>query len=267
MSGHDGALGALLRQRPVWAKNIILAGLRGSDAHGTKLPEDHPRHTDDIDTFGVAAHPTEWYLSLDGYSGNKRKLSWDTAGDRYDHLIHDLRKFFALLVKGNPNVHCWLWADPEDILFVSPAGRVVLDNRKAFLSAACFDALAGYARAQMHKMDRKKYAGYQGTKRKALVDELGYDVKHAAHCVRLLKMGMELAETGVMSTRRPPDEAAMLREIKAGDWPFRKTLRYTEHLFKQFRSMSEAGLPDDVDRDHINSLLVDVIRIANAEAS
>ena len=265
MNGREGAMGALMRQRPEWASTVILAGLRGSDAHGSKLPADHPRSTDDTDTFGVAVHPTEWYLGLEGYHGNRRKLSWDTAGAFYDHLIHDVRKFFALLEKGNPNVHCWLWADPEDIMFTSPAGRVILDNREAFLSRQCFAALAGYARSQMHRMDRKKYAGYQGSKRKALVDEFGYDVKHAAHCVRLLKMGLELAETGVMSTRRPPDEARTLQDIKIGGWPFRQTLRYIEDLFKRFRTAEgQSLLPEKVDRAFTNALLLSVIREANS---
>lgn len=257
---------ALRQERPEWASNIILAGLRGSDAHGTKLPEGHPRHTDDTDTFGVAVHPTDWYLGLGGYSQPKRKLSWDTAGEHYDHLVHDVRKFFHLLCKGNPNVHNWLWADASDIGHSTMAGRLILLNRGLFLSRHCFNALAGYAHAQMHKMERKKYAGYQGAKRKKLVDEIGYDVKHAAHCVRLLKMGLELAAEGRMSTRRPDDEAAMLRDIKAGEWSFRRTRLYTDDLFKRFREAEAAAdLPDEVDRDKVNGVLVQVIHMANRE--
>lgn len=257
------AVAALMRQRPEWASNVILAGIRGSDSHGTKLPSDHPRSTDDTDVFGVAVHPTEWYLGLGGYSSPKRKLSWDTAGEHYDHLIHDVRKFFSLLLKGNPNVHCWLWVEPEDVPHIEPAGQLILDNRELFLSRHCFNALAGYARAQMHKMDRKRYQGYQGAKRKELVRELGYDVKHAAHCVRLLKMGIELATTGRMSSRRPDAETVILMAIKAGDWSYRQTERLCENLWKRFRDAEAlSDLVEDPDYDRANALLVEVIRMA-----
>ncbi len=254
------AVGALMRQRPKWASNVILAGIRGSDAHGTKLPEGHPRATDDTDVFGVTVQPIDWYLGFGGF-GNAQQ-SWDTAGDHYDHLIHDVRKFFHLLAKGNPNVHSWLWTEPEDVEVLHRAGMEILEHRELFLSRQCFTALAGYAKAQMHKMDRKRYQGYMGAKRKALVDELGYDVKHAAHCIRLLGMGIELAETGEMHTRRPEEEAAIIMEIKAGEWPYRKTERHALDLWKRFKECDESGLPEQCDREAVNALLVRVIKQA-----
>ena len=169
-------LAAIYADRPDWANNLILAGLRGSDAHGTKLPADHPRATDDTDTFAISVQPVEWYLGLRGCT--KSRLHWDpeVADSSYDHLIYDVRKLFALLLKGNPNVHCWLWTEPEDIILADDRGRMILANREMFLSQACFDALGGYAQAQMLKMDRSTYAGYMGKKRKAIVDELGEEV-------------------------------------------------------------------------------------------
>jgi predicted nucleotidyltransferase len=259
----DKAVGALMRQRPKWAGNIILAGVRGSDAHGTKLPPDHPRATDDTDTFGVSVQPEDWYLGLDGYGGQSRQ-SWDTAGEHYDHLIHDVRKMFSLLLKGNPNVHCWLWTDPEDRMSLSLAGHMILDNRGMFLSKRCFTALAGYATAQMHKMDRKRYQGYQGARRKAIVDELGYDVKHAAHCIRLLGMGIELANEGVMRTRRPEAEAELLMQIKAGEWNFNQVEAHSQRLWEEFRAAEpNSTLPDEPNRHDVSDLLVTVIRAAN----
>ena len=259
MTVAEKAVAALDRQKPEWAHTIILAGVRGSDAHGSKLPEGHPRATDDVDTFGVSVQLIPWYLGIQGYHSQARQ-SWDTAGEMYDHLIHDVRKVFHLLAKGNPNVHCWLWADPVDIATVTKAGLRILDNRELFLSRICFNALAGYATAQMHKMDRKRYQGYMGKKRKLLVDELGYDVKHAAHCVRLLNMGIQLARTGSMSTRRPEGEGVILREIKAGDWPYRKTERLCHHLWGEFRvAEAQSDLREKVDREAIGTLLVEVI--------
>ena len=258
---NENALQTLMQQRPSWANRIILAGIRGSDAHGTKLPPEHPMATDDTDTFGVSVQTEDWYLGLAGYHNSGRQ-SWDTAGDHFDHLIHDVRKMFALLSKGNPNVHCWLWAEPEDHLLVTKAGQMIVDSRDLFLSRACLKAFNGYAYSQMKKMDRAQYQGYMGEKRKRIVDELGYDVKHAAHCIRLLNMGIELIETGAMHTRRP--EAATIMEIKAGDWPLRKTENLANELWGKYRDLEgTCDLPDLPDRDTLNALLIEVIRTAN----
>ena len=266
MSTKREAVEALLADAPDRVGRVILAGICGSDAHGTKLPAGHKFAADDVDTFGVSVQAEDWYLGLDGYAGNLRRLTWTTSadGDDNDHCVHDVRKFFSLLAKGNPNVHNWLWADPEDIIYSTIAGRLILLNRGLFLSRQCFTALTGYAHAQLHKMERKQYAGYMGEKRKAIVDEIGYDVKHAAHCIRLLKMGLELAKERSMATRRPPEEAAMLMEIKAGAWPYRRTRAYADDLFCRFRDAEKlSDLPAEVDYGRINALLVQVIRTAN----
>ena len=263
MSDPQKAVDTLFRQRPEWAGNIIMAGLRGSDAHGTKLPPDHPRSTDDTDTFGISVQPVDWYLGLQGYAGQARQ-SWDTSGEHYDHLIHDVRKFFSLALKGNPNVQCWLWADDADVPHQTEEGRLIRQHRRLFLSRRCFRALGGYARSQLKKMDRKRYQGYQGKKRKELVDELGYDVKHASHCIRLLNMGIELAETANMHTRRPEDEAAMLMEIKAGDWPYRRTESLALDLWNRFQEAEEGSdMRPEPERDKANKLMVRIIHTAN----
>lgn len=264
MITRANAIADLMSSRPLWASNIVLAGIRGSDAHGTKLPEEHAFHTDDIDTFGVSVATEEWYLGLRGYSTPARKLSWDTSGEHYDHLIHDVRKLFSLAAQGNPNVLCWLFSDPEDLRVVESAGLTILESRRAFLSKKCFVALAGYATAQLKKMERTKYAGYMGEKRKALVDKVGYDVKHAAHCIRLLRMGCELAETGMFHTRRPAAEAKFLMEVKAGSLSYEEVRSYATGIKERFRLLEgKSTLPDEPDRDHLNDILLRVIREAN----
>jgi hypothetical protein len=113
-------------------------------------------------------------------------------------------------------------------------------------------------------MDRKRYQGYQGAKRRAMVDELGYDVKHAAHCIRLLNMGIELARTGEMATRRPVAEAVTLTEIKAGEWPFRRTESLASDLWVRFQDAERsATLPPEPDAEAADALLLSVIEAAD----
>jgi hypothetical protein len=77
-------------------------------------------------------------------------------------------------------------------------------------------------------------------------------------------MGIELATTGTMSTRRPEEEATMLKAIKAGDWPFRKTERRAMDLWAEFTDAEKlADLPEFPDREAVDKLLINVIKLAN----
>ena len=46
-------------------ERLILAGLRGSEAHGTYVPPSDPHGVDDRDIMGVCVLPREYYLGLD----------------------------------------------------------------------------------------------------------------------------------------------------------------------------------------------------------
>lgn len=64
--------------------------------------------------------------------------------------------------------------------------------------------------------------------RSALEEQFGYDTKHAMHLVRLLRMGVEVLETGQILVRRP--DAKELLEIRAGKWTYEEVIEYGEHM-------------------------------------
>ena len=186
---------------PDWASNIILAGYRGSQSHGTSIYEG-PNATDDIDVFGISVQPTDWYLGLEPYSPRKRQV-FDTAGEELDILIYDIRKLFSLLVKGNPNVHVYLWLKPEHRLRLTLVGGRIMQARRHFISKRVLTAIHGYAESQFTKMQRDVYRGYMGKRRKALTDKYHYDIKHASHCIRLMYLGIQLLRDGTLNAHRP----------------------------------------------------------------
>ena len=104
------------------------------------------------------------------------------------------------------------------------------------------------------KLHRKFFSGYMGEKRKALVREFSYDVKNAAHLIRLLRMGIEFLETGVLQVLRP--DAEELITIKQGKWTLEQVKEEAERLFARFKNL-DSPLPEDVDSDAINQLLID----------
>jgi uncharacterized protein len=70
---------------------------------------------------------------------------------------------------------------------------------------------------RFRKLHREHFSGYMGEKRKNMVRRYQYDVKNAAHLIRLLRMGAEFVETGTLQVYRTHD-ADELKRIKRGGW-------------------------------------------------
>ena len=71
--------------------------------------------------------------------------------------------------------------------------------------------------------------------RSALEEHFGYDTKHAMHLVRLLRMGAEALETGVLNVRRP--DAEELLNIRAGGWTYEEVVEYAEEMDNHVREV------------------------------
>ena len=130
-----------------------------------------------------------------------------------------------------------------------------------------FGSLAGYAKSQLHRMKPGEYRGYMGARRKKMVDEFGYDVKNAAHCVRLLLMGIELAKDSTMFAYRPDPERATIMSIKQGNWSLPQVMAYSDVLTAEFLSLAadQTQLHAEPNYKKINELLIDIIREVGAD--
>ena len=71
--------------------------------------------------------------------------------------------------------------------------------------------------------------------RSALEEENGYDTKHAMHLVRLLRMGAEALETGILQVKRP--DAQELLAIRNGAWTYEELVEYAEKMDKHVREV------------------------------
>lgn len=98
---------------------------------------------------------------------------------------------------------------------------------------------------EFRQLHRKYFSGYMGAKRKALVRQFDYDVKNAAHLVRLLRMGCEFLETGTLNVYRTHD-AQELKDIKQGRWPLDQVQLTAEGLVERAkRAYATCALPDE----------------------
>jgi predicted nucleotidyltransferase len=94
--------------------------------------------------------------------------------------------------------------------------------------------------------------------RSVLEEQFGYDTKHAMHLVRLLRMGAEALETGVLNVRRP--DAAELLTIRNGAWTYEQVVEYAEMMDNHVRTVlyPKTSLPKRPDIKLAAQLVMDV---------
>lgn len=87
----------------------------------------------------------------------------------------------------------------------------------------------------------------------------GYDTKHAMHLIRLMRMGLEVLETGDLRVRR--DDADELSAIRDGAMSFDALLAAATGLQDSMeKAAATTRLPADVDREGVDDLLLALLR-------
>jgi predicted nucleotidyltransferase len=238
---------------PSEEKDLILVGYRGSIAHGTYRPSDHPSSVDDKDLMAIYVAPEQFYVGF-----GRGKDARDIKFDDYDMVHYELRKFVNLLMKANPNVMCMLWLENKHYVYKSALGREMIRIRDWFSSRKAYHSHTGYAYSQLHRMENMNFEGYMGEKRKRLVEAYGYDTKNASHLIRLLEMGIEFLTEGKLYVQRK--NAAKLLDIKDGKWTLDQVKKEADRLFGAARfAYVNSPLPNEVDEGKIEDWLCNAI--------
>jgi len=215
------------QKKELFPENLILLGYRGSISHNMYLPNTDPDSIDDIDLMGVYLAPVDYYVGI-----KKSKEVIEKVIDPWDIVSYEFKKFIFLLLKGNPNVLSLLWLKENFYIErngIYRYGASLLESRNLFVSKEVYHSFTGYAYGQLKKMTSHTKEGYMGQKRKALVDKYGYDCKNAAHCIRLLKMGIEFLVDGELRVFR--EDAPYLLDIKRGKWKLEEVKDEAKRLF------------------------------------
>ena len=244
----------------IFEKKTILAGFRGSIAHGLTIrsEDDVMYGVDDEDMFELYCYPKEYYLSLESYY-HRGEVKEHKEGS-IDEVQYEIRKTFHLLSGCNPNVMTFLYNNKEHYSQTSEGGKMLIENRSVFLSRRkIYMAYAGYAYSQLKKLQSGAYRGYMGEKRKMIVDKIGYDTKNAMTLIRLLRNGQELLLGGELIVYREKDREELL-EIKKGKYTMDEIQKLADAEFhKNEEAYKESKLPEENDRNRINELLVDLL--------
>lgn len=239
---------------------LIFYGFRGSISHGMYIPNTDPNSIDDIDLMGVFIAPKYQYIGLKNYLTEERKDNYEYIEGKYDIVNYEIRKFFDMLLKCNPNIISMLYLKNGYIKYTTQYWEKIIAKRELFLSKIVYNSFYNYANSQLIKMTHLSYKGYMGTKRKQLVDKFGFDLKNASHLIRLLKMGIELIRDGNVNVNRSDIDAQELLDIKYGKWSLDKVQKYSNELFHELDKYYEkTSLPDEPNKKEAEILLLEII--------
>ena len=95
--------------------------------------------------------------------------------------------------------------------------------------------------------------------RAELEEKYNFDVKHAMHLIRLLRMAHEILRKGEVIVRRP--DAQELLDIRNGKLSYEELVAEAERLDGELESLYESSpLPHSADKEAINDLYMRVVK-------
>jgi uncharacterized protein len=124
--------------------------------------------------------------------------------------------------------------------------------------ASTLNAEKRYRAALKHWDSYQTWQVQRNPARAELERSHGYDTKHAMHLIRLMRMGLEVLQTGELRVRR--DDAEQLSAIRDGALSFEDLLAMAADLQRSMEAAATATqLPPDVDYERIDGLLIELL--------
>lgn len=116
-----------------------------------------------------------------------------------------------------------------------------------------------YRSAMKHWESYQTWKTHRNPARAELEHQHGYDTKHAMHLIRLMRMGLEVLETGDLRVRR--EDADELSAIRDGAMSYYELLEAATALQESIKNAAATTrLPADIDRDEVDSILLAILQ-------
>ena len=110
------------------------------------------------------------------------------------------------------------------------------------------------------RIHSKYMSGFMGDKRRQKVLTYGYDVKAAAHLIRLLRMQVEILQAGLVMVDRTGLDADELIAIKTGKWSLERVKAVADELFVQGKAAAKnSPLPDKPQIEQIEEFVTPLL--------
>lgn len=187
------------------------------------------------------------YGYVEGIDEPKPMDNWRLEGDDSEVTLYALPRYLKLLAGGHPNMIESLFTRKVDHLIRDNVGDLIYNRRYEFISKATFVQTLNYARSQVKRVDRKSIG-----MRKVLCDQFGYDVKSAAHSIRLIDNSIQLLQNGFIVLDNIKDTTL---SIRAGNWSLD---RYKLEVSIALENLEDAergsALKDSVDIEFVKHI-------------
>lgn len=209
---------------------LLYAKVWGSHSHATALP------TSDVDYLAVYQLPLREVVSL-------RPGPETVDGKGPDFQAHELGKFCALLLKGNPGVVETLFTEHMEMR--TPVWELLRERRKTFLNQRTLNQYIGYCEGQLHRLDA-------GTKLHTHGGD--YNTKWAYHLIRLAIDAVRIAEGGAPLVMKDGAELDLLMRIRNGEFEPHQIAGYWSG-YKDKIKAARAHLPEEADAASLDDWL------------
>ena len=128
-----------LRTNPHLKDRIIFLTLGGSYSYGTNV------ETSDVDVRGCALNTPSDLLGLTNFE--------QVVHTQTDTTVYSFNKLIKLLLNCNPNTIEMLGCKPEHYFLLTDTGRMMIENRKLFMSKRAIHYCGGYATQQLRRLE------------------------------------------------------------------------------------------------------------------
>lgn len=224
--------------------------------------------TSDMDVVGFCIPPKEDVFphlrgEIPGFGRQHQRFNvWQEhhvvdqeARQEYDFSIYSIVKFFHLSMENNPNMLDILFTPQRCVLFCSSVAQLVRDNRKLFLHKGVYQKMRGYSYAQLHKIGTK--ANSSNPKRRASIEQFGYDVKFGYNVIRLL---LECEQILLEHDLNIEQNAEILKSVRRGEWSEQKLRSWFDEKEKHLEELyTKSTLRHKPDEDAIKELLINCL--------
>lgn len=228
---------------------LICIAITGSHAYGMQTDDS------DYDIMGLFLPPHNYVLGLDKVEQIVLKKV-----DGVEGTIFNFMKWFPLMLAQNPNVLELLWhvhtqyVYKDDIFWPKLIG-----SRSEFLSKKLKHSFAGYAFAQLNRLNKLNEKVNENKKRLEEFEKFGYSTKNASHMFRLLNMAFDALVEKEIQVMRP--ERQFLISIREGKYSYDEVVKMAN---SKFALIEEAYLKSDlrnkIDYAFANNFYMEVLR-------
>lgn len=178
-------------------KLIVLECISGSRSYGLQLPGS------DMDLKGVFVLPEDEYFGMNNID--------QVSSEKNDETFYELKRFFELLLRNNPNIIELLGVPEECILYRHPMMELL--EPRIFLSRLCRQTFANYAISQIKKSKglNKKINRAMEKERKNILDFCYVTEGNRSIAFKewLLKKGLQQAQCGLAAIHHMKDLYAL----------------------------------------------------------